>query len=168
MSEITFQGNAIHTNGQLPNVGDQAPEFTLTDGALSDHSLEDFSGRKKLLNIVPSLDTPVCATSTKKFNEYAKQHRDAVMLVISADLPFAQGRFCSDQHIENVKPLSMMRGKQFAESYGVLLTDGPLAGLTARAVIVLDANNVVRYAQLVSEIGDEPDYDAALKALGAC
>ncbi|MFO7639819.1 MAG: thiol peroxidase, partial [Candidatus Competibacteraceae bacterium] len=129
-------------------------------------SLADYAGKKKLLNIVPSLDTPVCALSTKKFNEHAKTHPDAVILVISADLPFAQGRFCGNEGLSNVVALSLMRSRQFAEDYGVLVTDGPLAGLTARAVVVLDENDVVRHAELVPEIAQEPDYAAALAALG--
>jgi thiol peroxidase len=115
---------------------------------------------------VPSLDTPVCALSTKKFNEHAKSHSDTVLLLVSADLPFAQGRFCSAEGTTNVVPLSMMRSRQFAKDYGVLIEDGPLAGITARAVVVLDANNKVLHSELVPEIAQEPNYEAALKALG--
>jgi thiol peroxidase len=167
MADVTLQGNAVHTSGELPEKGAGAPDFKLTKGDLADVSLADFQGRKKLLNIVPSLDTPVCALSTKKFNDYAKQHGDTVMLAISADLPFAQARFCGNEGIENVVPLAMFRDRNFANDYGVLMTDGPMAGLTARAVLVLDADNTVRYTQLVPEIADEPDYDAALAALEA-
>lgn len=167
MADVTLQGNAVHTSGKLPKEGGKAPNFRLAKGDLADVSLADFKGRKKLLNIVPSLDTPVCALSTKKFNDYAREHDDTLMLVVSADLPFAQARFCGNEGIENVVPLAMFRDKQFAEDYGVLLTDGPMAGLTSRAVVVLDADNTVRYTQLVPEIADEPDYDAALKALDA-
>jgi thiol peroxidase len=165
MATVTFKGNAIHTNGDLPAVGSQAPELKLVDGKLNDVSLSTYAGKKKLLNIVPSLDTPVCATSTRKFNEHAKTHPDTVVLIISADLPFAQGRFCTGEKLDNVVPLSLMRSRQFAKDYGVLIQDGPLAGITARAVVVLDENNQVRYTQLVPEIAQEPDYEAALAAL---
>ncbi len=165
MATVTLEGNTINTNGDLPAVGATAPGFKLVDKDLNDVALDDFSGKQKLLNIVPSLDTGVCATSTKKFNDAAKQHTDTVFLTISADLPFAQGRFCEAETIDNLKTLSMMRSKQFAEDYGVLISDGPLAGVTARAVVVLDANNKVAYIELVPEIVQEPDYDSALAAL---
>ena len=165
MATITLQGNEIHTNGELPAVGDQAPDFHLVDGELNDRRLADYAGRKKLLNIVPSLDTGVCATSTRKFNESAAAHGNVVMLVISADLPFAQGRFCGAEGIDKVIPLSMMRSRNFAKDYGVLIEDGPLAGITARAVVVLDKDNKVVYTELVPEIGQEPNYEAALAAL---
>jgi thiol peroxidase len=165
MATVTLQGNKIHTNGELPAVGTRAPDFHLVDGKLSDVHLANFSGKKKLLNIVPSLDTPTCATSTRKFNEQARGRDDAVVLVVSADLPFAQGRFCGAEGIDNVTPLSMMRSRGFAKDYGVLITDGPLAGITARAVVVIDENDKVVYTQLVPEIADEPDYEAALAAL---
>lgn len=166
MAQITLKGNPIHTNGELPKVGSIAPDFKLTDVDLKDVTLADFKGKKKLLNIVPSLDTPVCATSTKKFNEFAKGRNDVVMLVISADLPFAQKRFCSAENTDRVKTLSMMRDRHFAKDYGVLITDGPLAGITARAVVVIDENDRVRYTELVPEIAQEPNYEAALAALG--
>jgi thioredoxin-dependent peroxiredoxin len=165
MATVTLQGNQIHTSGELPAVGTSAPDFHLVDGKLNDVRLANYSGKKKLLNIVPSLDTPTCATSTRKFNERARDMEDAVVLVVSADLPFAQGRFCGAEGIDNVIPLSMMRSRNFAKDYGVLITDGPLAGITARAVVVMDENDKVVYTQLVPEIGDEPDYDAALAAL---
>ncbi len=165
MATITLKGNKITTNGELPKVGSAAPDFKLTDGTLADKSLADFKGKKKLLNIVPSLDTPTCATSTRKFNEHAKAHSDTVMLIISADLPFAMGRFCTGEKLENVAPLSIMRSKNFAKDYGVLIQDGPLAGITARAVVVLDANDKVLYTELVPEIADEPNYAKALAAL---
>ena len=165
MAAITLRGNEIHTNGDLPGVGDTAPDFVLVGGDLSNVTLASYAGKKKLLNIVPSLDTPVCATSTKKFNDYAKSNSDTVFLMISADLPFAMKRFCSAEGTDNVVPLSMMRSRNFAKDYGVLIEDGPLAGITARAVVVLDVDNKVSYAQLVPEIGEEPDYDAALAAL---
>lgn len=165
MASITLKGDEIHTNGDLPAVGSQAPDFKLVDGELNDRGLGDYSGKKKLLNIVPSLDTPVCATSTKKFNDHAAGRDDVVMLVIAADLPFAMGRFCSGESIDKVIPLSMMRSRNFAKDYGVLITDGPLAGITARAVVVLDDNDKVVYTELVPEIAQEPDYDKALAAL---
>ena len=165
MATITLQGNAINTNGELPAVGSQAPDFSLVDGELNDVQLSSYACKKKLLNIVPSLDTGVCATSTKQFNESAAGRDNAVMLVISADLPFAQGRFCTAESVDKVVPLSMMRSRNFAKDYGVLITDGPLAGITARAVVVLDENDKVVYTELVPEIAQEPDYDAALAAL---
>jgi len=165
MASITLQGSAISTNGELPAVGSTAPDFKLVNGELADVSLADYAGKKKLLNIVPSLDTPVCATSTKRFNDYASQHDDSVMLMIAADLPFAMSRFCSAEGADNVISLSLMRSKAFAKDYGVLIQDGPLAGITARAVVVLDADNKVIYTELVPEIAQEPDYDAAIAAL---
>lgn len=165
MSTVTFKGDPVTTNGELPAVGTTAPSFSLVDKGLKDVRLADFTGRKKLLNIVPSLDTPTCAISTKRFNEHAAAHPDTVILVVSADLPFAQTRFCSSEGLENVVTLSMMRDRKFASDYGVLITDGPLAGLSSRAVVVLNQNDQVVYTQLVGEIGDEPDYDAALAAL---
>ncbi len=166
MAAITLKGNACNTNGDLPAVGAIAPDFILTGGDLADVSLETYAGKKKLLNIVPSLDTPVCATSTQKFNAAMADKTGAVALVISADLPFASGRFCQAEGIENVINLSMMRSKRFAKDYGMLITDGPLAGLGGRAVVVLDEDNKVVYTELVPEITQEPDYDAAVAALG--
>ena len=166
MAKITLRGNPVHTSGELPKTGNKAPDFRLTTKDLKDVSLADYKGKKKLLNIVPSLDTPVCAMSTKKFNEHAKAHADTVILIVSADLPFAMGRFCGVEHLENVVPLSLMRDKKFAQDYGVLIQDGPLAGVTARAVVILDANDKIVYTELVPEIANEPDYQAALKALG--
>ncbi|MGB5406486.1 MAG: thiol peroxidase [Thiogranum sp.] len=165
MATITLKGNEIHTNGELPAIGSQAADFKLVDAELGDKSLADYAGRKKLLNIVPSLDTPVCATSTKKFNEAAAAHDNVVMLVIAADLPFAMGRFCGAENIDKVVPLSMMRSRNFAKDYGVLIEDGPLAGITARAIVILDESDKVVYTELVPEIGQEPDYDKALAAL---
>ena len=164
MAQITLSGNPIHTNGELPAVGAKAPDFKLTGGDLKDVSLADYKGKKKILNIVPSLDTSVCATSTRRFNETAGKLANTVVLVVSADLPFAAKRFCVTEGLQNVVPLSLMRGKNFAKDYGVLLEDGPLAGITARAVVVLDENDKVVYRQLVPEIGQEPDYDKALAA----
>ena len=165
MATITLKGNEIHTNGELPALGSQAADFKLVDAELGDRTLADYAGKKKLLNIVPSLDTPVCATSTKKFNEAAAGRDNVVMLVISADLPFAMGRFCGVENIDKVVPLSMMRSRNFAKDYGVLIEDGPLAGITARAIVILDESDKVVYTELVPEIGQEPDYDKALAAL---
>lgn len=165
MARITLQGEAIHTVGDLPATGQTAPDFSLVDKDLQDRSLGDFSGKKKLLNIFPSMDTPVCAQSSRKFNADAASYPDTIMLMISADLPFAMSRLCSAEGLDNIEILSMMRDKQFGRDYGVLIEDGPMAGLTARAVVVLDENNQVIHSQLVPEIAEEPDYEAALKAL---
>lgn len=161
MATITLQGNEIHTNGDLPAVGSQAPDFHLVDGELNDRWLSDYSGKKKLLNIVVSLEMPICADSTKRFHEHAAE-KNAVMLVISADLPFAMARFCAAEGVDKVMPLSMMRSRNFAKDYGVLIEDGPLAGVTARSVVVLDENDKVLYTEQVPEISQEPDYAAAL------
>jgi thioredoxin-dependent peroxiredoxin len=165
MSTVTLGGNPVNVAGNFPKAGDAAPDFSLTGKDLKDVSLKDFAGKKKVLNIVPSLDTPVCATSTRKFNEKAGSLPNTVVLVISADLPFAMKRFCEAEGINNVVSLSTMRGRDFHGKYGVDLADGPLKGVTARAVVVLDENNKVKYSQLVPEIKNEPDYDAALAAL---
>jgi thiol peroxidase len=165
MATVTLKGKPFKTIGELPAVGSKAPAFTLTNAALEDVGLDAFAGKKKVLNIVPSLDTPVCATSTRAFNQKAAGRKDTVVLVISADLPFAQKRFCSAEGIDGVVTLSMIRGKNFAKDYGVLITEGPLAGLCSRAVVVLDASNKVVYTEQVPEIAQEPDYDKALAAL---
>jgi len=165
MAQTALQGNPVNLAGDLPAVGSPAPDFKLVDKDLADKSLADFAGKTKLLNIVPSLDTPVCATSTKRFNEAMAGKDNAVALVISADLPFAMGRFCGAEGIENVVALSMMRSRNFAKDYGVLIEDGPLAGITARAVVVIDADDRVLYTQLVPDITQEPDYDTALAQL---
>ena len=165
MATITLHGNEVHTNGDLPPIGEKAPEFVLVDKDLNNVTLSEYAGKKKLISIVPSLDTPVCATSTKKFNEYLADRNDAIVLIVSGDLPFAMSRFCTSENTPNVVSLSMMRNRNFAKDYGVLIQDGPLAGITARAVVVLDSENDVTYTQLVGEIADEPDYDAALAAL---
>ncbi|NOX43357.1 MAG: thiol peroxidase [Gammaproteobacteria bacterium] len=166
MASITLKGSPCSTSGELPAIGTQAPEILLVDGELNDVNLATYAGKKKLLNIVPSLDTATCAISTKKFNEHAVNHKDTVILIVSADLPFAQQRFCNDEKLSNVVPLAMMRSRDFAKDYGVLINDGPLAGVTARAVVVIDENDKVIYTQLVPEIVDEPDYESALKSLG--
>lgn len=166
MASVTFHGNPTQVGGNFPKVGQQAPEFRLVAGDLSEKGLSDFAGKRKVLNIFPSIDTGVCATSVRHFNRDAAGLDNAVVLCISADLPFAQGRFCGAEGIANVKMLSMMRGRQFLQDYGVALESGPLAGLAARAVVVLDEHDTVLHAQLVQEIADEPDYAAALSALG--
>ena len=165
MAKITLKGNAINTNGDLPKVGAKAPDFRLTAADLADVSLATYKGKKKLLNIFPSIDTPVCAMSTKKFNEHANNRSDVVMLMVSADLPFALSRYCGAEGTKNVVPLSMMRDRHFAKDYGVLIVDGPLNGITARAVVVIDENDKVTYTELVPEIAQEPDYAKALAAL---
>lgn len=165
MATVTFAGDPVNTNGDLPGVGGKAPDFKLVNKDLANVSLADFAGKKKLMNIVPSLDTPTCAISTKKFNDYAKEHPDTVILIISADLPFAQGRFCGNEGLENVVTLSLMRSRNFAKDYGVLIVDSALAGITTRAIVVADENDQVKYTELVPEIADEPNYEAALAAL---
>jgi thiol peroxidase len=167
MATVTLKGNPIHTSGELPAKGARAPDFKLVAADLKDASLATFAGKRKVLNIVPSLDTAVCATSTRRFNQAAGSLANTVVLVVSADLPFAAKRFCTTEGLENVVTLSMMRSKDFAKDYGVLLQDGPLAGLCARAVVVLNDRDEVVHAQLVPEIAQEPDYDAALAAAKA-
>jgi thiol peroxidase len=167
MAAITLKGNPIHTCGELPKVGSKAPDFELTRGDLSDVSLKDFAGKRKLLNIVPSLDTGVCAASTRRFNQDAAQVPGAVLLTISRDLPFAQARFCEAEGIKNVVAVSELRERRFGDDYGVRIVDGPLAGLLSRAVVVVDAGNRVVYTEQVPEIAQEPDYAKALAALQA-
>ena len=162
---VTFKGTAVHTNGMMPQKGEMAPDFTAVAGDLSDLSLGSLKGKRVILNIFPSLDTSVCATSVRKFNVKAAHLENVQVLAVSMDLPFAQGRFCTTEGIESVKPVSLFRSKDFAGKYGLMMVDGPLAGLTARAVIIVDENGKVIYAQLVPEITEEPDYDAALSAL---
>lgn len=164
MATITFQGNPLHSSGELPAKGTKAPDFTLVNGKLEDVTLATYAGKKKVLNIVPSLDTPTCAASTRKFNEKASSLANTVVLIVSSDLPFAQSRFCEAEGLKDVTPLSTFRST-FADDYGVKLVDTVLAGLTARAIVIIDENDTVTYTQLVSEIADEPDYDKALAAL---
>jgi len=165
MATVTLKGEPVRIAGNLPAVGSAAPDFALVGSDLREVGLRDFAGRRKLLNIVPSLDTPTCAESTREFNRRAASVPGAVILVISADLPFAQGRFCSTEGLTRVTPLSMMRSRDFAEDYGVLIVDGPLAGITTRAVLVIDGDDRVVYTELVPEITREPDYENALAAL---
>ncbi|QDQ27468.1 thiol peroxidase [Chitinimonas arctica] len=165
MSTVTLRGNPIPVNGNFPAVGDKAPAFKLVGADLADVSLEGYAGKRKVLNIFPSIDTPTCATSTRKFNAAADQLANTVVLCISADLPFAQKRFCGAEGLQNVVTLSTMRGREFILDYGVEIGAGPLAGVTARAVVVLDESDKVIHAQLVGEIADEPDYEAVLALL---
>ena len=165
MTSVTLKGNPVTLNGTFPSLGQTAPDFTLVAKDLSDVGLKNFSGKRKVLNIVPSLDTAVCATSTRKFNEAASKLNNTAVLVISADLPFAMSRFCVAEGLENVTTLSLMRGRNFMSNYGVEITNTGLAGVTARAVLVLDESNKVIHAELVSEITQEPNYDAALAVL---
>ncbi len=164
MATISFQGKPLNTSGELPAVGSKAPDFSLVTNKLTDVSLATYAGQKKVLTIVPSLDTPTCAASTRKFNEKASHLYHTVVLVISADLPFAQSRFCETEGLKNVIPLSTFRST-FAEDYGVKLLDTFLAGLTARAIVIIDEHDTVIYSQLVSELANEPDYELALEAL---
>ncbi|ASP17454.1 redoxin family protein [Neisseria sp. oral taxon 020 str. F0370] len=164
MSQVTFHGNPVQVNGTLPAVGQTAPAFSLAAADLSDKTPADFAGKRKVLNIFPSVDTGVCAQSVRKFNQRASSLDNAVVLCISADLPFAQARFCGAEGLDKVVTLSSFRSS-FAQDYGVALVDSPLRGLTARTVVVLDEADKVLHVQLVGEIGDEPDYDAALAVL---
>lgn len=164
MAQITLRGNPINTVGELPAVGSKAPAFSLTGADLGPVTSDQFSGKPVLLNIFPSVDTPVCATSVRKFNERAAA-TGATVVNVSKDLPFAQKRFCGAEGIENVTTASAFRDS-FGEDYGTTITDGPMAGLLARAVVVIGADGNVAYTQLVPEIAEEPNYDVALSALG--
>ncbi|HFC8535905.1 TPA: thiol peroxidase [Neisseria bacilliformis] len=164
MSKVTLQGNPVEIGGSFPAAGAAAPALSLAAGDLSDKTLTDFAGKRKVLNIFPSVDTNVCAQSVRTFNERASSLDNAVVLCISADLPFAQARFCGAEGLDNVVSLSTFRSS-FARDWGVAIESGPLRGLTARAVIVLDENDKVLHAELVPEIAREPDYDAALAVL---
>ncbi len=165
MSSVTLGGNPVSVGGHFPARGETAPSFNLVGKDLSNVGLGQFAGKRKVLNIFPSVDTPTCAMSVRQFNTRASGLANTVVLCISADLPFAQARFCAAEGLENVVTLSLMRGRNFLQDYGVDITDGPLAGLAARAVVVLDANNNVLHSQLVGEIKNEPDYAAALAVL---
>ncbi len=164
MAEVTLGGNPVHTSGDLPEVGSTAPAFTLTGSDLGDVSMSSFEGKNLVLNIFPSVDTPTCATSVRTFNERAADLDNTAVVCVSADLPFAQGRFCGAEGIQNVSTASSFRSS-FGADFGVNLTDGPLAGVLARAVVVVGADGTVKHTELVSEIANEPDYDAALGAL---
>jgi len=162
---VTLAGQPIAINGEFPSVGSIAPDFTLVGRDLADVPLAAFAGQRKILNIFPSIDTPTCAMSVRQFNARANTLPDTVVLCISADLPFAQARFCGAEGLANVVTLSTLRGREFAANYGVAIASGPLAGLTARAVVVLDGENRVLHSELVPEIKQEPDYAAALAVL---
>lgn len=162
---ITLGGNPVEVSGQLPNKGSQAPTFSLVNKELENISLDSLGKKRKVLNIFPSIDTPTCATSVRKFNQKASALSNTVVVCISADLPFAQARFCGAEGLDNVLTLSTMRGCEFLENYGVAFKTGPLVGVAARAVVVLDENNTVLYHELVGEVTAEPNYDAALAAL---
>ena len=165
MARITRKGNPTNTSGNLPAKGTKAPEFTLVKSDLTNLSLSELKGKKLILNIFPSLDTSTCATAMRKFNQLAARKTGTVVLGISKDLPFAHGRFCSTEGIANVITLSGFRDSAFGKSYGAEIIDGPMAGLYARCIVVVDENGKVTYTQLVPEITQEPDYDAALAAL---
>jgi thioredoxin-dependent peroxiredoxin len=165
MAQITLKGNLIHTAGFLPKVGEMAHDFTLTKSDLSPVSLGEFKGKKVVLNIFPSIDTSVCATSVRRFNEEAGKLRNTVVLCISKDLPFAHGRFCGAEGLQNVITASDFRDSRFSDAYGVGIVDSPLAGLLSRAVVVVDEIGKVVYTEQVPEIGQEPDYEKALAAL---
>jgi len=164
MTQVTLKGNPIHTSGELPKIGDLAPSFTLTRADLSEAVLGDFKGQRVVLNIFPSVDTGVCAASVRQFNVRASALPNTVVLCVSQDLPFAMGRFCAAEGLDRVTPLSAFRSPDFG-AYGMVLADGPLRGLLARAVVVLDEEGKVLHAQVVPEITTEPDYDAALAVL---
>jgi thiol peroxidase len=165
MATVTLNGKEIHTVGDLPAKGKKVADFKLTRLDLSDVSLADYADKKKILNIVISLDTGVCAESARRFNKAIAKYPDTVVLTVSNDLPFAQERFCKNEGIDNVVTLSQMRDKSFGRNYGVEIVDGPLAGIFTRAIVVLDENNVVIHTELVPETSHEPDYDAVLKCL---
>lgn len=165
MSKVTLKGNEFNTIGSLPEVGTQAPNFELKNTDLSIVKLDDFKGKKLVLNIFPSIDTPTCATSVRTFNQKAASLNNTVVLCVSRDLPFAQKRFCATEGIENVSNASDFVNGSFGKDYGLELVDGPLAGLHARAIVVLDENGSVKYTELVPEIANEPNYDAAIASL---
>lgn len=165
MATVTFKGATVHTNGELPKISSKAPDFLLTSAELKDYRLKDFAGKRKLISIVPSLDTGVCALSARKLNEEAKKNPNTVIIFVSADLPFAQKRVTDTDGLNNIIPLSMMRSKDFARDYGILMTDGPLAGIAARSIVVVDENDKVIYTELVGEITSEPNYQKAIDAV---
>ncbi|WP_196159891.1 thiol peroxidase [Reinekea sp. G2M2-21] len=166
MATVTLQGNPVQVAGELPAVGTKAPAFSLTGADLSEVSLASFAGKKVILNIYPSVDTGTCAASTRQFNSKMNNRDDVVVVCVSQDLPFAFSRFCGAEGLDNVKTASTFRSPAFLDDYGVKIADGPLAGLCARSVVVIDEAGQVIHNQLVSEIANEPDYDAALNAVG--
>mgnify|MGYP001828084146 FL=1 len=166
MAEVTLGGNPVSTSGELPSIGSAAPAFTLTRGDLSPVSNADLAGQNVVLNIFPSIDTPTCATSVRTFNERAAGLDNTTVVCVSADLPFAQSRFCGTEGLEHVVTASTFKNPEFLTDYGVLFTDGRLEGLAARAVVVIGGDGTVAHTELVSDVGSEPDYDAALAAVG--
>lgn len=165
MAKITFKGNPVNTSGNMPEVGTQAPEFTLVKSDLSEVKLSDYKGKNVVLNIYPSIDTGVCAASVRRFNKDAASMNNTVVLGISADLPFAAGRFCGAEGIANVETLSTFRNPEFAEKYGLLMVDGPLKGLLARSIVIVNPEGKVVYTELVPEIAQEPDYECAINSI---
>ncbi|MDO5017589.1 MAG: thiol peroxidase [Porphyromonas sp.] len=165
MAEVKLGGNTVHTVGQLPEVGSQAPDITFVLGDLSEKKLSDYRGKRIVLNIFPSIDTDVCAQSVRTFNKRASEADNTLVIGLSQDLPFALSRFCGAEGIDKVITASLFRTTDFGQKYGLQLTDGPLAGLQARAIVVVDAEGKVTYTELVSDISSEPNYDAALEAL---
>ena len=165
MAQLLLKGKPIHTAGTVPGVHKKAPPFKLIDKDLKERSLQEFQGKKKLITTVPSLDTGTCSTMTKRFNQWAQKHPEWVILVVSADLPFAQNRFCETEQVHNVVTLSTLRHQEFGKDYGILIQDGPIAGLLARAVFVLDEKDQIVYVEVVAEITQEPDYNKAMAAL---
>jgi thioredoxin-dependent peroxiredoxin len=165
MARILFKGKKVSTSGDLPRTGSKAPDFVLTNTDLVDVSLRDFAGKRVILNIFPSIDTSVCAMSVRRFNAEASGLQSTVVLCVSADLPFAQKRFCGAEGLNNVVPLSTFRHPEFGDVYGVRMVDGALAGLMSRAIVVIDGKGIVAYTQQVPDIGQEPDYEAALKSI---
>ena len=165
MAKITLKGNEVNTNSDIVSQGSDAPDFILVNSDLQDVNLSSFDGKNKILSIVPSLDTPVCQKSTLVFNEKVAGLEDTVMLIVSSDLPFAMKRFCTNESLDNVMPVSMMRSRNFAKDYGVLLVDGPLSGITTRAIVTISKDNKVLHSELVTEIADEPNYQAALDSI---
>ncbi|MDJ0832417.1 MAG: thiol peroxidase [Gammaproteobacteria bacterium] len=164
MSSIIYNGYQLKLSGELPEIGSDAPPFKLTHGDLTSATLNDYTGKKVILNIFHTLDTPLCSDSDHRFNNLFINRKDVVVLVVSADLPFAQRHLCVVDDIHNVIPLSMMKNKQFGEDYGVLITSGPLEGLLARSIVLIDEKGKVAYTQLVPDLGNEPDYLSALDA----
>ena len=167
MAKITLKGNEIDTTGSLPETGTKAPDFTAVATDLSEVSLKDYAGKTVVLNIFPSIDTGVCAASVRQFNSDAGKNDDTVVICVSADLPFAHARFCEAEGLKNVVPVSVFRAPEFGKAYGQTISNGPLAGLLARAVVVIDSAGKVKYTEQVPEITQEPDYDSALKAIAS-
>lgn len=165
MSIITLNGSPIHTIGELPAIGIEAPDFIVTKTDLSDIRLKNYRGQKIILNIFPSMDSPTCASAMRNFNQIATEHKDVIILCVSEDLPFAQKRFCSQENISNVQPVSVFRHPEFGEQYGVMIIDGPLTGMLSRAVVIIDEHGKILYTEQVKELSDEPNYQSLTTAL---